>query len=84
MDRLSESDAERLRSILLSEREQVLKSDIDWCIARAESTGALDAAAIYCEKQAYRATMALEDFPEHPAKAMLIELVDYLTIDRKA
>ena len=84
LDRLSESDAERLRSILLSEREQVLKSDIDWCIARAESTGALEAAAIYCEKQAYQATMALEDLPEHPAKAMLIELVDYLTIDRKA
>ena len=84
LERLSETDAERVRSILLAEREQVSEADIDWCIARAESTGALDAAADYCQKQAVLASSALKKLPEHPAKALLRELVDYLTIDRKA
>ncbi len=84
LERLSETDAERVRSILLAEREQVSEADIDWCIARAESTGALNAAADYCQKQAVLASSALKKLPEHPAKALLGELVDYLTIDRKA
>jgi len=54
LERLAETDAERVRNILLAEREQVSEADIDWCISRAESTGALDAAAVYCQKQAAR------------------------------
>ena len=84
LERLSETDAERVRSILLAERQQVSEADIDWCIARAESTGALNVAADYCQKQAVLASSALKKLPEHPAKALLGELVDYLTIDRKA
>jgi geranylgeranyl pyrophosphate synthase len=84
LERLAETDAERVRNILLAEREQVSEADIDWCISRAESTGALDAAAVYCQKQADLASSALRKLPEHPAKALLGELVDYLTIDRKA
>jgi len=84
LERLSETDATRVRRILLAEREDVSESDIDWCIAHAESTGALDAAADYCQKQATLASSALKKLNEHPAKALLGELVDYLTIDRKA
>jgi len=84
LERLSEKDAERVRTILLQEREQVSETDIDWCIARAESTGALDAAADYCKKQAVLASSSLKNFPNHPAKSLLGELVDYLTIGRKA
>jgi len=40
LERLAETDAERVRNILLAEREQVSEADIDWCIAQAESTGA--------------------------------------------
>jgi len=84
LERLSETDAERVRSILLAERQQVSEADIEWCIARAESTGTLNVAADYCQKQAVLASSALKKLPEHPAKALLGELVDYLTIDRKA
>ena len=69
---------------ILAERQQVSKADIEWCIARAESTGTLNVAADYCQKQAVLASSALKQLPEHPAKALLGELVDYLTIDRKA
>jgi hypothetical protein len=44
----------------------------------------LNVAADYCQKQAVLASSALKKLPEHPAKALLGELVDYLTIDRKA
>ena len=84
LERLAEKDADRLRSILLAEREHVSESDIDWCISSAERTGALDAAVDYCQKQADLAASALKKLPEHSAKTLLAELVDYLTIDRKA
>ena len=84
LERLEAKDAERVRNILLQTREQVSESDIDWCIAQAESTGALDAAADYCQKQADLATSALKKLPKHHAQTLLAELVDYLTIDRKA
>ena len=84
LERLSEKDSSRVRRILLAERENVSESDIDWCISCAESTGALDAATDYCQKQALLASSALKKLKAHPAKALLGELVDYLTIDRKA
>ena len=84
LERLEKNDADRVRTILLKDREQVTDHDIEWCIAQAESTGALDAAAKFCQKQAALASSALQKLPEHPAKALLGELVDYLTIERKA
>ncbi len=84
LERLSEKDAERVRRILLETREQIPESDIDWCIVQAESTGALNAAANYCHEQAKLASAALEKLPNHHVSSLLGELVDYLTIDRKA
>ena len=84
LKRLPESDAERVRQILLAEREQVSESDIEWCISLAESTGALEAAESFCQKQAGRALLALKKLPDHPAKEILGELIDYLTLERKA
>jgi len=84
LERLSEKDAKRVRNILSEAREQISKSDIDWCIVQAENTGALNAAANYCHELAKLASAALEKLPNHHASSLLGELVDYLTLDRKA
>ena len=70
--------------VALETREQIPESDIDWCIVKAESSGALNAAANYCHEQAKLAFAALEKLPNHHTSSLLGELVDYLTIDRKA
>ena len=84
LERLSAKDAERVRTILLQTREHVTHADIDWFISQAESTGALESVASFCQEQASLASAALEYLPVNPASSLLGELVEYLTIERKA
>ena len=49
-----------------------------------ESTGALESVASFCQEQATLASAALENLPVNPANSLLGELVEYLTIERKA
>jgi geranylgeranyl pyrophosphate synthase len=84
LERLSAKDVERVRTILLQTREHVTHADIDWFISQAESTGALESVASFCQEQASLASAALEYLPVNPASSLLGELVEYLTIERKA
>ncbi|MBT3715381.1 MAG: hypothetical protein HOG45_02310, partial [Deltaproteobacteria bacterium] len=45
---------------------------------------ALESVANFCHKQATLASAALENLPVNPARSLLGELVEYLTIERKA
>lgn len=84
LDRLNTVDGERVRSILLQTREHVTHSDIDWFISMAESTGTLETVSSFCQEQAELASTALKKLPINPANSLLGELVEYLTIERKA
>lgn len=84
LERLSEQDSNRARNILLQSRDKVSKTDIDWCIAQAENTGALDAVSKYCHEQVRLASFELKKLPDNSGRAMLAEILNYLTIDRKA
>ena len=84
LERLVEKDSTRARSILLQSREKVSKSDIDWCIDQAEITGALDAASKYCHEQVKSASSELRKLPDNSCRTKLAEIVNYLTLDRKA
>ena len=65
LERLSEPNSARARDILLQSRETVSNSDIDWFIAKAESTGALDAVSNYCCEHVKFASSALNKLPEN-------------------
>lgn len=82
-ENLSAADAQRLRSILLTPAAQTQDADIRWAIEQAEATGALQAAADTCQAYAEQARDELKQLPEHPARAILFELVDFLTLDRE-
>ena len=84
LERLSEQDSVRARDILLQSRETVSNTDIDWFIAQAESTGALDAVSKYCYEHVEFASSALKKLPNNHASKLLSEIVNYLTLDRKA
>ncbi len=84
LERLSEQDSARARAILLQSRETVSNTDIEWFIAEAESSGALDAVSKYCHEQAKFASSALKKLPDNNASKLLSEIVNYLTLDRKA
>ncbi|MBC8259874.1 MAG: polyprenyl synthetase family protein [SAR324 cluster bacterium] len=84
LERLPAAEAEELRSILLAERDQVTESEINWCIEKAKNSGALDSVADYCQQHAIQAADALTKLPHNSAGSLLGELVDYLTIERKA
>ena len=84
LERLSEQDSVRARDILLQSRETVSNTDIDWFIAQAESTGALDAVSKYCYEHVEFASSALKKLPDNHASKLLSEIVNYLTLDRKA
>lgn len=83
-DRLSESEGQRLHEILLKPREENTEDEIKWCIQKAESSGAIEAVILYCEDKAAAAKEALVKLPDHPARQMLEELVNYLAIQRYA
>ncbi len=82
MERLSKDSAEKLRQILLQPREKVTDEDVNWCIEQAESSGALQSAVKYCEKQALQAEEALNMLPKHPASDLLGELTNFLALKR--
>ena len=84
LERLSKQDTVRARDILLQSRETVSNTDIDWFIAKAESTGALDAVSKYCYEHVKFASSALKNLPDNNASKLLAEIVNYLTLDRKA
>jgi len=84
LERLDTNDGERVRSILLQTREHVTHSDIDWFISQAKSTGTLEAVSRFCQEQATLASVALKKLPVNQASSLLGELVEYLTIERKA
>ncbi len=84
LERLSRQDFEKARDILLQSREKVSNTDIDWFISKAESTGALDAVSKYCYEHANLASSALKKLPDTNASKFLSEIVNYLSLDRKA
>ena len=84
LERLSAKDAERVRTILLQTREHVTHADIEWFISKAKNSGTLESVASICQEQATLASAALEILPVNPASSLLGELVEYLTIERKA
>ena len=84
LERLNKNNADMLRKILLKPREDVSDEDIKWVINKANSSGAIKAVVNYCLNQADIALNALKKLPEHPAKFFLEQLVNYLTLDRKA
>ena len=53
-------------------------------IAEAESTGALVAVSEYCYEHVKFASSALKKLPDNNASKLLSEIVNYLTLDRKA
>ena len=64
--------------------EKVSNTDINWFIAKAESSGALDAVSKYCYEHVKFASSALKKLPVNNASNFLSEIVNYLTLDRKA
>ncbi len=84
LERLSEQDSAKARYILNKPRETISNTDINWFIAKAEFTGALDAASKYCYEHAKFASSALKKLPENNANKLLSEIVNYLSLDRKA
>ena len=84
LERLSEKDSAKARDILHKPRETISNTDINWFITKAESTGALDAASKYCYEHAKFASSALKKLPENNANKFLSEIVNYLSLDRKA
>ena len=84
LERLTLNNADKLRKILIKPRGDVSNDDIEWFINYAHSSGAIKAVTNYCLEQADLALNALAKIPEHPAKFLLEQLVDYLTLDRKA
>ena len=84
LERLSEQNSAKVRDILLRSRETVSNNDIDWFIAEAQSTGALDAVSKYCYEHVKFASSALNKLPANNASKFLSEIVNYLTLDRKA
>ena len=84
LERLSEQNSAKARDILLRSRETVSNNDIDWFIAKAESTGVLDAVSMYCYEHVKFASSALKKLPDNHASKLLSEIVSYLTLDRKA
>ncbi len=83
-DRLNNKDGDYLRNILLKSRENVSNEDIKWVIDCAHNSGAIKAVYNYCKNQADLASNTLDKLPDHPAKFLLEQLVNYLTINRKA
>ena len=69
---------------MLKPRENVSNEDLDWVIKYANSTGAIKKVSNYCLNQADLASKALHKLPNNSAKLLLEQLVDYLTVDRKA
>ena len=84
LKRLPEKDAKLLNQILLKSREDVTEKDINWVINSVYKTGAIKSVFDYCLNQADLASNVLKKFKHHPAKILLEQLVDYLTLDRKA
>ncbi len=84
LERLSDKDSAKARNILLQSRETVSNTDIDWFISKVESTGTLDAVSKYCYEHAKFASSALKKLPDNNASKFLSEIVNYLSLDRKA
>ena len=84
LERLSEQDTVRARNILNKSREKVSNDEIDWLIDKAKSTAALDAVSKYCYEHVTFASSALNKLPVNNASKLLSEIVNYLSLDRKA
>ena len=84
LERLSKKDSERAREILYKSRETVSNSDVDWFIDEAKSTGALDAVSKYCYEYVKFASTAINKLPDNNAKKFLAEIVNYLSLYRRA
>ncbi|MEE2717490.1 MAG: polyprenyl synthetase family protein [SAR324 cluster bacterium] len=84
LERLPESEAERVRNTLLAEPEQTRAEDIAWCIEKAEASGAMDAVRTICQQHAQTARRTLDALPDTPARQQLSELTDYLALERQS
>ena len=84
LERLSDKDSAKARDILLQSRETVSNTDIDWFISQSVSTGAIDAVSKYCYEHVKIANSALKKLPKNNASKLMSEIVNYLSLDRKA
>lgn len=81
-ERLPPRKKKRLHQILLKPREENTEEEIEWTIAQAKTSGALEAAVVYCQEQAEIARQFLETLPPHPIGKFMEELIAYLLIER--
>ncbi len=82
LERLPGDDADRVRKLLLQPREQVGLLEIEWCIEQAHLSGALDEVQEVARKQAKTAGLELAQFADGPARILLMQLLDFLTLQR--
>lgn len=83
LERMSREDANSLRQILLKPAEDTTEADVAWCIQQAEAHGAFEATALACLEYAEQARKILAELPDHPAKVLAAELVEFLTLKRE-
>ena len=84
LDRLSKKDSNYLKKILLKSRSEVSSENIDWVINKAHKTGAIEEVSKQCITHAKIASKLLEKLPLNPAKMLLDQITNYLTLERKA
>ena len=82
MERLPPPEGARLREILIKPGERNTQEEIDWVIACAEETGALDAVRERCATLGAEARAALRRLPPSPYTALLEEMTRFLVLER--
>ncbi len=82
MERLPAGERERLREILAQPPEKTTAGDVRWAIGRAEQSGALEAVRSHCAGMENQAKACLEPLRSSPQKDLLMELAEYLTMER--
>ncbi len=84
LERLPESDCERLKAILLKAPDKTRDGEIEWAIGLAGSSGALEAVQAHCRELGREAQAGLASLAESPQKALLQAMAQYLVEDRQS
>ncbi len=84
LERLPPAERERLRAVLIRPPAETMAEDVDWVIARAQDSGALDAVRARCAELGREAVAALAPLPPSPQRALLEAIAEYLVSERAA
>jgi geranylgeranyl diphosphate synthase type II len=76
--RCSETERERVLSILNRDRAETTQEEIEWTIALMERHGSIERAALACRTRAEEAEAHLADIPESEARETLREMCGFL------